>query len=71
MVTVKVLRTLNGGEFNPGDTRELSEADAERLAATGAVAIVKKAEGTSAKNKAEGAAASNKATRSRAATKKG
>lgn len=53
-VKVKVLRHLQGDEaYEPGDTRELSRADAERLAATGAVEIVgAKAEAPPA-NKAE------------------
>lgn len=61
-IEVEVLRELNGGEFQPGDTRELSKADAERLAATGAVRI----KGSKAKaeppveNKAEGASPANK-----------
>lgn len=38
-VMVKVLRQLNGGEYEPGDMREMTKADADRLAATGAVAL--------------------------------
>jgi hypothetical protein len=43
-VKVKVLRHQTGDEaYEPGDTRELSLADAKRLEATGAVKIVTKA----------------------------
>lgn len=60
MVKVKVLRHQLGDEpYEPGDTRELSKADAERLAATGAVEIIVKAE-PKPKNKKEPAPA-NKA----------
>ena len=39
-VRVEVLRTMNGGEFQPGDERELDTGDAERLARSGAVRLL-------------------------------
>ncbi|MGX7896887.1 hypothetical protein [Tsuneonella sp. HG222] len=39
-VRVVVLRTLNGGEFNPGDKREMDSADAARLERRGAVKVI-------------------------------
>jgi hypothetical protein len=39
-VRVEVLRTQNGGEFNPGDKRDMDAGDAARLARRGAVRIL-------------------------------
>jgi hypothetical protein len=64
-VTVKVLRQLNGGEYEPGDTREMAKGDAERLEATGAVKITgeAKAEPVPIENKMEPAPANKAATK--------
>lgn len=56
MVKVRVLRHMIGDKaYEPGDTRELDKADADRLAATGAVEIVPAAKPASKpKSKATG-----------------
>lgn len=76
-VKVKVLRPQLGDKmYQPGDYRELAVADAERLAASGAVRIVSKAahqkpnrpaakrgaksRGAAPSNKAEGRSPANK-----------
>lgn len=57
-VKVELLRPLNGEEI--GATAEYDQADADRLAATGAVKILGKAEATAPENKAEVTAPANK-----------
>ncbi|MBB5684305.1 hypothetical protein [Sphingobium boeckii] len=41
-VKVEVLRTMNNGEFNPGDIRTVTHLDATRLIGTGAVKLATK-----------------------------
>lgn len=69
MATFRVLRHMEGDKsFAPGDTRELSEADAARLVASGALEAVKAT--TAPANKALAAAPANKAVPRKPARRK-
>lgn len=62
MVNVKVLRAVGG--FEEGDTRELAEADAKRLAGRGVVRIIREKAEPAPLNKME-PALENKAAKAK------